>query len=276
MPLDLGATVRLTAECRDPGDVLTDAATAVVTVTLPDGATATPAVTNPPAQTGKYHADYVTTQPGRHTVRWTFTGPVHTYTDVLDVRPEQPLAILSLKDAKQHLNLSLTDTSQDSEVMFWNNATTTAIEFFTGPVVVRTVTEDHSVGTVGALVLRRPPVLAVTAVEPLRGGGPSYDVNGLTVDGATGIVTLTAGGLLRGPLRMTYRAGRPVIAENISGAARIILQHLWRTQRPTRSGGLPGASDDYSVTEPIPGLGYAIPNRAVQLLNPDDQGPGFA
>ena len=95
-------------------------------------------------------------------------------------------------------------------------------------------------------------------------------------DGPVGIVSRKDGGQLRGPLRVTYRAGRLIVAENISGAARIILQHLWATQRPTRGGGLPGARDDFSVTEPIPGLGYAIPNRAVQLLNPDDQGPGLA
>ena len=276
MPFDLGVTARLTAECRDPGGTLTDATTVTVTVTSPDGTAATPAVTNPPEQTGQYHADYVTEQPGRHTVRWVFTGPAYASTDVLDVRPEQAPGILSLKDAKQHLNLSLADTSEDDEIRFWNNATTTAVDYFTGPGVVRTVTEDHDAGVAEALALRRPPVLEVTAVEPLRGGGTSYDPDHLNVDGPVGIVSRKDGGLLRGPLRVTYRAGRLIVAENISGAARIILQHLWATQRPTRGGGLPGARDDFSVTEPIPGLGYAIPNRAVQLLNPDDQGPGLA
>ncbi|WP_309095269.1 hypothetical protein [Streptomyces sp.] len=276
MPFDLGVTARLTAECRDPDGTLTDATTAAVTITLPDGTTATPPVTNPPATTGKYVADYVTAQPGRHTIRWLFTGPAYAYTDVLDVRPEQPPAILSLRDAKKHLNLSLTDTSEDDEVRDWINATTTAVEFFIGPVAVRTVTEDHAVSVAESLALRRPPVLAVTAVEPLLNGGSSYDVDDLNVDGPVGIVSRKDGGLLRGPLRVTYSAGRRIVAENISGAARIILQHLWATQRPTRGGGLPGARDDFSVTEPIPGLGYAIPNRAVQLLNPDDQGPGLA
>jgi hypothetical protein len=276
VPFDLGVTARLTAECRDPGGTLTNAATVQVTVTLPDGTTAAPAVTNPPAQTGKYHADYVTEQPGRHTVRWVFTGPAHAYTDVLDVRPEQAPAILSLRDAKQHLNLSLTSTTEDDEVRFWNNATTTAVEYFIGPVVARTVIEDHDVGTVTALVLRRPPVLELLTVAPLRDGGSSYDPDRLNIDSAVGIVSRTDGGVLRGPLRTTYRAGRLIVTENISGAAGIILQHLWATQRPTRSGGLPGARDDFIVTEPIPGLGYAIPNRAVQMLNPDDQGPGLA
>lgn len=273
MPYDLGATARLTAQCRDPGGTLTTADTAVVTVTLPDGTTATPTA-EATATVGHYQADYVTTVPGRHTVRWVFTGPAHAYTDVLDVRPEQSPALFSLADGREHVNIK--NTREDDELRYWINVTTRAVEYFVGPVVVRTVTEDHHVGEVRALALRRMPVLKVTAVEPLLDGGPSYDPDWLNVDGEAGIVTRRDGGLLYGPLRVTYTAGRPVIEDNITGAGRIILQHLWRTQRPGRSGALAGSSDDYSVTEPLPGIGYAIPNRAKQLLHPDEQPPGMA
>lgn len=274
MPYDLGATARLTAECRDPGGVLAAAATAVVTVTLPDGTDLTPAVTE--TQTaGVYQADVLTTVAGRHTVRWVWTGPGWAYTDVFDVRDEAPPVILSLADAKAHLNL--TDSSEDEEVRFWNGATTRAVEFFVGPVVVREFTEVHQERAMRTAVLLRTPVVAVTAVAPVMPGGMTYNVDDLVVDGETGLVRLASGSVLRGPLRFTYRAGLPVIAENISGAARIILQHLWRTQRASgRSGGIAGSSSDYSVTEPIPGLGYAIPNRAVQLLGPDQLPPGVA
>ncbi|MGW1039330.1 hypothetical protein [Streptomyces sp. NPDC002547] len=275
MPYDLGATARLIAQCRDPGGAAATADTAAVTVTLPDGTTATPAA-NETVTAGTYQADYVTAQEGRHTVRWLFTDPASAYTDVFDVLPEAPPAILSLRDGKLQLNLKLTDTREDDELRFWINATTRAVEYFTGPVVVRTVTEDHAVGVVQSLALRKAPALELVAVEPLRDGGTAYDVDRLTLDGQAGIVTRADGGLLCGPLRVLYRAGRPVIEPNISAAARLILQHLWRTQRPGRSGALAGSSDDYSVTEPIPGLGYAIPNRAMQMLGPDDTGPGMA
>lgn len=273
MPYDLGATALLAAQCRDPGGTAATATTAVVTVTLPDGSTVTP----PAAETatvGTYQAFYVTEQPGRHNVRWQFTGPAHAYTDVLDVRPEQSTLLFSLADGREHLNL--TSTRDDDELRYWIGVTTRAVEHFVGPVVVRTVTEDHHVDAATALALRRPPVLTVTSLQPLRDGGPSYEPDGLVVDPQAGIVTRSSGALFRGPLRAVYRAGRPVIEDNITGAGRIILQHLWRTQRASRGGSLPGASDDYSVTEPIPGLGYAIPHRAVQLLAPDDQGPGLA
>lgn len=271
MPYDLGATARLTAECRDPGGALVTAASAVVTLTLPDGTTASPAAEET-ATVGSYQADYVTEQAGRHTVRWLFTGPAHAYTDALDVREEAPPTVLALADAKNLLKKRNAD--DDGAIRFWNEAATRAVEYFVGPVVVRTVTEGQYIGVADTVALRKCPVLELVSVTALRAGGVTYDVGDLTLDGSLGIVSRMDGGRLYGPLRFVYRAGRIIIPGNITAAAQLILQHLWRTQagpgRPQRG------VDDYDVSEPIPGLGYAIPNRAVQLMNPDDDGPGIA
>ncbi|MEV5607012.1 hypothetical protein [Streptomyces sp. NPDC052225] len=272
MPYDLGATARLTAECRDPGGTLATAASASVTVTRPDGTLATP-VTEATTPAGTYQADYVTTLPGRHTVRWQFTSPAHAYSDTFDVRPSTPTAILSLADAKQHLNIA--SSRDDDEIRFWSEAATRAVEFFVGPVVVRQVVEEHHDRQATALVLRQTPVIELTAVEAIGAGAASYAVQDLVVDLVTGVIARHDGGLLRGPLRFTYTAGRRVVDTNITAGARIILEHLWRTQRPSR-GGLAGGGEDYSVTEPIPGLGYAVPNRALQLLEPGRLPPGVA
>jgi hypothetical protein len=270
VPYDLGATARLTAECRSPAGSLVTAATAVVTVTRPDGTTATPAVTEP--DVGSYRADYVTTQAGRHTVRWVFTGPAHAYSDIVDVREAALAWVFSLADAKDHLKL--VTSSQDEEVRRWIGATTRCVEWFVGPVAPRTVTEDHNVRQAEALVLRKIPALELTTVAAVLDGGTSYEVADLDLDGADGIVRRKDGGCLYGPLRVTYRAGRLIVAENISSGAELILQHLWRTrQGPGRS---QRGGDDFDVTEPIPGLGYAIPNRAMQLLSPDQLPPGMA
>ncbi|MEW2635940.1 hypothetical protein AB0903_30960 [Streptomyces sp. NPDC048389] len=273
MPYDLGATARLTAQCRDPDGTATTAATATVTVTLPDSSTATPTATET-ATPGTYHADYVTEQPGRHTVRWQFTDPAHAYTDVLDVLEAAPPAILSLADAKQHLNIRSSD--DDGEVRYWNNVTTRAVEFYTGPIVPRSITEEHTVRSAVTVVLLHTPVQEVTAVASLLTGGTAPDVADLAVNGATGEVYRPDGGRLSGRLRFTYRAGRTTIRENFPAAARIILGHLWRTQRAGRRGGVAGGGDDYSVTDPIPGIGYAVPNRALELLAPDRLPPGVA
>ncbi|MFF9285396.1 hypothetical protein [Streptomyces griseosporeus] len=271
MPYDLGATARLTAECRSPGGTLTTAGTVTVTVTLPDGTTVSPAAAES-ATVGVYQADYVTVAAGRHTVRWVFTSPAHAYTDSFDVRDEAPPTVLSLQDAKALLKKQ--SPADDALVRFWLEATTRAVEYFVGPVVVRTVTEDHQVGMVRSLALRKTPAIALVSVTPLLSGGPSYNTQDLHLDPVTGAVRRKDGGPLHGPLQVVYTAGRPVITANILAGSQLILQHLWRTVsgpgRPQRG------TDDYDVSEPIPGLGYAIPNRAVQMLNPDDQGPGIA
>ncbi|MEU0716837.1 head-tail connector protein [Streptomyces lavendulocolor] len=270
MPFDLGATARLTAECRDPGGTLTTASTAVCTITLPDGTSATPAVTV--TGEGQYRADYPTVQAGRHLVRWVFTGPAHAYTDTFDVAEAAPLGLFSLAEAKRHLNL--TDTTQDDEVRAWVDTATEAVEWFVGPVVPRTVTEDHRFAHASSIVLRQTPVLEVATVEPILTGGTSYLPADLTPPAASGVVQLLSGGILTGPLRVTYTAGRRVVPPSIRSAALIILQHLWRTQqRPSRP---QYGTGDFDVTEPIPGLGYAIPHRAAQLLSPHQLPPGVA
>lgn len=273
MPFDLGDTVRLEAECRDADGTLATAAAATLTLTLPDGTTSSPTV-DAPATAGQYTHDYVTTQAGRHAVRWVFTGPACAYTDSFDVREAEPPTILSLADAKQHLNI--TGTTDDDELRGWIEATTAAVEWFVGPVVQRTVTEVHSRRTSASLALHQPPVVSLTTLAAVRTGGTSYVAADMDVDSATGIVTRLDGGSISGPLRVTYTAGRAVVPASITAAARIILQHLWRTQRAGSRGPVFGGGDDFSVTEPIPGLGYAVPNRAVQLLDPYRLSPGVA
>lgn len=269
MPFELGATARLTAECRDPGGTLTTAASAVLTVGLPDGTSTTPSVTTTGA--GLYQADYTTVQAGRHTVRWVFTTPSDAHTDSFDVTPAASLGLLSMADAKRHLNL--TSSTSDDEVRTWIDATTEAVEWFVGPVVVRTVVEEYAGGG-PVLALRSAPALSLTSVAAVLTGGTTYAVADLVLDEATGIVQRLDGGNFAGPLRVTYQAGRRVVPPSITRAAAIILQHLWRTQqgpaRPQLGVG------DFDVTEPIPGLGYAIPNRATQLLSPYQLPPGVA
>lgn len=275
MPHDLGDTVRLTAECRDAGGTLASATTATLTITLPDGTTASPAVANPPATAGQYSHDYTTAQTGLHRVRWVFTTPASAYTDAFDVRPATPPLILSLADSKGHLNI--TSSTHDAELRGWIETTTECVEYFVGAVVRRTVTETHSLPCGGAreIALRTSPVIELTSLEAVLTGGTSYDVADLDVDEA-GIVRRLDGGRMVGPLRAVYLAGRPVIPANITAAGRVILQHLWRTQHPSGSGRPQLGADDYAVTEPIQGLGYAVPNRALHLLERYRLPPGVA
>lgn len=278
MPFDLGDTVRLRGECRNSGGTLTNAVTAVLTITLPDGTTATPSVTNPPASTGEYFVDYTTAQAGRHGVRWLFTTPSSAYTDMFDVRAAAPSLILSLADGRQHLQIPASDTSADEQMRGWLESVTELVESLCGPVVRRTVVEDHPIqwGGVTELALHRTPVLSVTSAVGVLTGGASYEAADLSVD-SNGILRRLDGGRLTGVLRVTYVVGRTIVPANLSSAARIILQHLWRTQYgASRALSGLGGGEDFAVTEPIAGFGYAIPNRALQLMEPHRLPPGVA
>ncbi|MEU1474521.1 hypothetical protein [Streptomyces sp. NPDC005760] len=274
MPFDLGKTVRLTAQCRDAGGTLTTAAAAVLTITQPDGTTATPAVPAP-ASAGQYSVDWLPAQAGLHQVRWTFTTPADAYTDVLDVRPAAPPAMFSLADAKKQVGIPVEVTRDDDELREKTLSSTRAVEYFVGAVVRRTVTAVVTGGGT-ALVLPTTPVLAITAIQAVTTVQQSVDVAVLAADPTTGVVDRTDGlAFPPGRYRVTYTAGRTIITSNISDAGRLILQHLWRTQRGGSRAGT-GSGEDYSVTEPIPGLGFAIPNRAMQLLLADNEPGGFA
>lgn len=268
MPFDLGDTVRLTAECRDPDGTLTTAGTVTLTVTLPDGSTVSPVVLAP-ATAGQYVYDYPTTAAGRHAVRWVFTDPGSATTDVFDVRPEAPALLLSLADAKAQLNI--TSTRNDEEIRGWLETVTAAVEHFTGITVQRSFTEVHRIPRRGApsFALLRTPALEITAAT-------GADVDSMDLDPSAGVVHHTDGGLFCGRVEVTYLAGRDEVPAPIRDAAKVILQHLWRTQRNTSRGPVPGGGDDFSVTEPVPGLGYAIPNRALQLMEPYRLPPGVA
>lgn len=179
------------------------------------------------------------------------------------------MALLTLEDAKAQLNI--TGTANDTELQAYVASVVPVIEHFVGPVEAREVQENHDGG--GVLVLRQTPVISVTTVVPLYGGS-AIDVEGLVVDGDTGEVRRASRASFPAS-RVTYQAGRSSIPPTINLAARMLVQHLWRTQTATRGPVIAGG-DDYSVSEVIPGLGYAVPHRVLELLEPWRLPPGVA
>lgn len=277
MSYDLGAVVPLGTTVRDSTGALANAGNMAVTVTLPDGTTTTVGSVTP-ASTGVYAYDYPTTLAGRHAVRWVATGlNAGAYTDVFDVREAAPAQLFSLASAKAKLDIPATSTSSDEELREFIEATTAAVEFFVGPVVRRTV-QQVVCGDREAWVLHTTPVLAVTAITPVQTWQQAIDVSVLDLDAHTGILRRTDGlWFFSGDYRVTYTAGRAMVPPNVSLAAKLILQHMWRTNYGASRGlaGI-GGGEDFSVTEAVPGLGYAIPNRALQLLQADRDVGGFA
>ncbi|MFZ3569957.1 head-tail connector protein [Streptomyces sp. BH097] len=184
------------------------------------------------------------------------------------------MALLTLDEAKRQLDIET--TGDDLELQVYVDALTDVIERHIGPVMFRQVTETVE-GRGCTMCLSSVPVTALTSVTPL-GSGTALDVAGLDLDPATGIVRYLNGSFSGARWRVVYTAGR--IAENgtvpptIKLAAAILLQHLWRTQYGSARG--QGGMDDFSVNEPIPGFGYAVPNRVLQLIEAYKLPPGVA
>lgn len=295
-PYDLGAAVA-------PGDIslsLTDGSgtpanpspAPVLTITLPDRSTATPAVTA--ASTGKWQlsAAWVTTQAGHHTWAWTWTGTflaVTEATDSFEVRESPDPTIIALSEAREILKIPAGDTSRDSDIRGYSKAVTEWVEYTCGPVVTRQVTEVvRAQGRV--MVLGRAPVRTdlgtaldpsnrrdgsttngLVSITPELSYGFMYPLAELLVHGEEGIVRHLAGlpffysGDPYAQFIVTYWAGRKVIPWGITEASKITLKHIWAVERGSAGSGAAGYGESETVAT---GFGFAVPNRAVQLLAP--------
>lgn len=284
MPTDLGDVVALSWTALDVYGAPADAGAISITITLPDGSQATPTPTADGA--GAYHAWYQTTQSGRHTYRWLATGTpgagvgVGAYTDSFDVWPALDNTILSLADCREALRVDPNDHSLDDRIREYNASITGVVEKLTGGAIVsREVTERQlESGESEVLMLLTTPVFQpagqpypIVSIMPVLTYGLTYDLSLLTVDFASGLLRHRAGlPFWNGPYDVRYWAGRPVIQPNILTATRIILRHVWALERGGAGSAAAAGADDVTMM-----YGYAIPNRAIQMLDaPGTSDPG--
>lgn len=185
------------------------------------------------------------------------------------------MALLTLAEAKAQLDIS--GIGDDVELQAYIDALTAPIERYVGPVENRTVTETVD-GRGRTIAVTQVPAVSLTSLTPILTGGAALATDDVVLDGDTGIIRRRDGGsFYGGPWTAVYEAGRGEVPPTINLAARILLQHLWRTQYGASRGlsGI-GGGEDFSVTEAVPGWGYAIPNRVLQLLEPYKVPPGVA
>lgn len=276
MPYDLGDVVALSVATIDSTGAPADVGAMALTVTKPDGTTDSPTITHP--GTGSYAANYTPATAGPYLVRWVGTGTnAQAYTDGFDVRDANPALLFSLADAKTFLNLNLTQTTYDAKIRPLIETTTSAVEYFAGAVVRRSVSERYEPpGIFSSMVLRTVPVISVQTIVPIMLGGLTYSASDIDLDGDTGIIQNKNGKVFFGPLRVTYTAGRLTMPSAIRDAARLILKDLWEVH--TGPSGLPRISEQ-TATEGktmVTGLGFALPNKALLLLQPYMRAGKFA
>jgi hypothetical protein len=264
---DLGDTVVLRFEIRDATGVLTTPAATAVAIALPDG-TINTAQSLATSAVGIYELSYLPVQSGRHVVRVTATAPGVAIVDQFDVRPAYPAYLVSLADTKARLNIDATDYSNDEELRSIIEAATLVVERHLRQVVARRTVVETVIPTRGVAALSFTPVLALTSVVSVD-GLTTWPPGSLRL---TDSLVWTATGLdLYGPLTITYTAGSAVVPANYSEATLEIIAHLWSSQRLSSLGPRPFGGYGQGGEESLPGLaafGFAIPNRAVELLGP--------
>lgn len=177
--------------------------------------------------------------------------------------------MLTLAEAKLQLNIPVSNTSHDVELQAFVDAAILAVEKYTGLTGdVRTVTgERRQTCPTSKLWLYRKPVQSVTSVERVD-GSVTWDVADIDVDSDNGLIRVVSGPLFSGLLQITYEAGFVDVPHNLNLAGRIIVQHLWSTQRGAMGRGIRDREAlDTSMSNLIgAGRGYAIPNAALELL----------
>ncbi len=264
---DLGDPVPLSVNVKDAVGALANATAVVLTITLPDGTTATPAVTN--SATGVYIATYTPTLPGRHGVRWVATGTnASAFTDAFDVDEAAASGIVSLAEAKQHLNI--TSTTHDEEIRTIIDAATEWVEYRIGPVVRRSITT--TVTPSGGSLFLEPPVISLTSLTSAFGYTETFNLATVYTDLSTGVLHYGySGSTFAYPVTVTYVAGRAVVPAAVRLATMIMLKSFWETQRGAVSLSVQGLDE----TENLDGMGLAV-WRAEKLLEPYLLAPSVA
>lgn len=264
-PVTLSTTVKVAG-------VLTNAGALTLTIMKPDATTqAYPSPTND--STGTYHQDVPAvdiTLLGHYIYKWVSTGTGAGVSigdfDIAD--PFEP-AILPLQDAKDALNIPQTTTNQDAELQSMIDTVTASIEMITnGPAVTRSITERVMVAhNYSVLVLRKTPVVAVTSITDIA-SGVVLSIADLDIDLNAGIIRrklqLPFWSWAISGYTVVYTAGwGTAIPPAFATAARIIVSHLWATQRGPAARQYGG--EELTV---LAGMSYAIPQRAAELLRP--------
>lgn len=175
--------------------------------------------------------------------------------------------VLDVASAKKYLNMNPDRDTDDDELGEFIATAVELVELVRREVVIPIeVTETHdAIG--GAVLLDRVPVLEVLAVTGEQGRGP-WPVDQLTVAHEVGKLT-SREVALGGPVTVHYRAGRESVPALYRQATKVILAHLWQTQRrPLGGGGTRFGSTAAADSESLTVAGWSLPRAAVELLGP--------
>lgn len=181
-------------------------------------------------------------------------------------------SIITVAEAKTHMNIAASDTTHETEIQGFVDAATPVIEDIAGAVIGTTWTGETHLDACGRVIyLSHVPVYSVTSVTeyrlgtaytltPVSAGALRTTANSYNLDSATGRLIRNDG--WGDVVVVDYVAGRGAVPANIRLAALELVRHLYQL---SQQGGRPafgGAADD----GPWLPSGFAVPTRVVELL----------
>lgn len=259
MSYDVGDLVTLSTVVRDASGALVNTPTLTIAVTKPDGTVLTPAptVTNT-GTNGLYTAPLTVTAAGIWTYLWTSAGTVvGTDSGQIEVRAARQL-VASIEEFKGHTRF--TTTVDDGRLLDCLVGVTDLMEEWVGPVTPREFTEKHMVrGRV--ITPRHHPLVSVESITPHE--GTAWDTSQYDVDTELNLIYLatTYSRLL---CTLVLTAGHDPWPGRLKLAGLIVAQHEWSVRNG--NGGRP--SPDMDALAMVPGTGYLVPHRALELMRP--------
>jgi hypothetical protein len=269
-----------------PGGVVAGS-TVTLSVTAPDGTTMTPAVTQGAVSTASVPAAQI----GVYLLVWTAAGAVS------DVETDQftvlapGLGLISLSDLRDQLNISPTDPTGTAKLRRYTMSATAVVENITGPILPAPQTRIFPGGS-SFVILPHRWVKSVTTVQEFWGGMTIYTLTnqqpgsgpltgfGYTWDPVETKIVRVSGGYEcnfkpgQNAVIVNYVAGMATIPPDITDASGELIRHWWaHGQQPYRGAfqATPGDDDGGTVTV----MGYSVPNRVVEMLNPYRKRPGI-
>lgn len=182
--------------------------------------------------------------------------------------------LITLADARASLNLTTANTAYDSDIETYVEAATPVIENIVGPVLVKSRTFRFDGG-------REQIVLPVrfTSVTSVTENGAA--VTDYVADPQAGIITAgttTAPDVFEPGVQnivVTVSVGTAAdeteVPANVRLATRELVRHWWQQGRQANIPAFGEAPDSASVP-----MGFAVPKRVYELLEPNKRVAGFA
>lgn len=257
-----------------------------VSVTDPAGVVTSPAVAD--AGGGTFTAVVPSVAlAGVWLYRW--TAPEFAFEGQFTVRAVGLESIVDLPSVKAHLNIPANDVRSDDELMGFVYAAGDLARDFCGPFLPETHTQFFDGGTTTVMPDWLPLSTVLSATEyyglsafPLTEQelGGQMNAFAFTVDAVSGQITRrTFGGDAalfaygRKNIKIVYTAGGRPIPYTVRLGALELIRHLWQM---TQQAGRPKFGSAGEGGEPGMPIGFALPNRVIELWAPYRRPPGIA